>query len=237
MELQDIEKYRERLENEYLELLSYRQGIIKQTEEDEQHLKDIQIQTEIIIKDLASEITVANRVLEGIREDRKNSVVVYDTREQEITASLINIEEKRKQLDNELAEFSRSRESYGIAVQTLEDEKIQLEQDRIQIDMEKKIVENIAKMESDKVKELNEIHNVLKLKKIKQDRILKDLKIQGLKLDQRGEAVKKTKDFLINKAEAQEKERLHIESRQRQIKSAIIKLKQLREAQTNGSTT
>jgi len=234
-EIDEIQLYTKRLKQEYEELLGYREGIKKQIELDEKELKELQKEKENIVSEITVEIKIANNVLEGIRGERENYNDRFIGRERAINASLINIEEKEIQLDRELENYSRTKYSYNIAREALVGERKKIEEERIQMEVEKRMIAKIMEDELAKVDELNKIKDSLEAKKIKENRIIKGLKIKGLKLAQKGEATMKTNEFLISKAEALEKERLHIESRQRQIKSALDKLKQ-REAQTNGRT-
>jgi chromosome segregation ATPase len=233
MDLQDIEKYRERLENEYLELLSYREGILKQTEIEEKKLKELQDSKEYVIREVTAEIVIANNTLEGIRKERESYYNNYVDKDQAITMSLMNIEDREQQLKREVDEFSRTKESYKETMDFLAIEKMKLKEEKAQMEIEKRIIKRMEEMEEHRLEDLKEAKLMLERKKGYENKLIKGLKIQGLKLDQRSEAVKKTKDFLINKEESLNNKSLHIESQIKQLRSALNELKK-REAKLNG---
>jgi hypothetical protein len=233
MDLQDIEKYRERLENEYLELLSYRDGILKQTEIEEKKLKELQDNKEYVIREVTEEIVIANNTLEGIRQERESYTNKYVNKEQAITTSLMNIEDKERQLKREVDDFSRTKESYHEALDILEADKIKLKEEKAQMEIEKRIIKRMEEMEEHKLADLKETKLMLERKKGYENKLIKGLKIQGLKLDQRSEAVKKTNDFLINKEESLKKEVIRLEKRQKALRAALQTIIN-REAKLNG---
>jgi len=233
MDLQDIEKYRERLENEYLELLSYREGILKQTEIEEKKLKELQDSKEYVIREVTAEIVIANNTLEGIRKERESYYNNYVDKDQAITMSLMNIEDREQQLKREVDEFSRTKESYKETMDFLAIEKMKLKEEKAQMEIEKRIIKRMEEMEEHKLADLKETKLMLERKKGYENKLIKGLKIQGLKLDQRSEAVKKTNDFLINKEESLKKEVIRLEKRQKALRAALQTIIN-REAKLNG---
>ena len=192
---QDLIAYKERLKREYEEILSWREGIIKQSKEDEEKLKELQKEKETVIKEISAEITEANSRLETIKKERQEYLNGFTDREQEISASLIHIEEQRKIFDKERDDFSRSTENYELAIKGIEDERVKLEAEKIQIGMEKQIWDKMVVEEKQRNEELKRTKELLEKKNIKQKRALKVLKIKELKLNQKSEAVKKTGEF------------------------------------------
>jgi len=231
--VEELNAYKGRIEEEFRELISSWNKLKKQIEEDEKRLEHIGKQKEDIISEVTLEISSANSRLEWIRHERESYDEKLIGKEQAISVNLIHIEERELQLKRELEDCNITKQKYEEAVDGLVIERRLIEEDKVQSDVERRMIQRMMEDEADKIMELNKIKGSLESKKIKQDKIIKDLKIKKLRLEQKGEANNKTKDFLIKEKESIDKQKLHIESQIEQVKSAFDELRN-REAKLNG---
>ena len=228
---QDIEQlkaYKARLEREYNEMLSYRPGIIKQTEEEEKELVRTTEKKLAILQDLWGNIADLENSIESLKREKADFIQDIEDREKAIKQKERELENRHEEVEVKVDDTADLKKEYLSLVNQASQEKESLEQknkltSKKNTELSDKIKAWEVKIESLTNKEI-ELENK-RLSIIKEEEKL--VKEKG-QLSQQKEAVDKTMAQFGEREKSIEKDRGKLESQQETLKAAFI------EARTKG---
>lgn len=232
MEIPEITAYRERLEKEYLDLLSYRKGILAQIDIDKAEAEKAKIMKDELLKDNAKVLKEAEDGLNNFKKEKEVFVKSLATMEAENINKAKIMEEKIKEAEYKKETLNNVLEKYGNLIRRTKDEEKALQKKiKEQKDKEKEIT--AYEKEIKQVRELNQSDRE-QIKKgnesLRQKELILEKEKERFELEK--EAVAKQKEQIEKEKEIINKERLHLYSQQQSLKLAYEEVKQLN-ANTN----
>lgn len=220
MELEEIKAYSNRLEKEYLELLSLRKGILAQIEQDKAEAEIAKRNKEVILGANADLIGEANKSLNNIKKQKEDFVNDLDKRVAILSEKEGLLKKTEEDLKIKAQQAETAQQYYEDLTEAVKNEKKKIEET---LKEEQENIRNLEACESEvkKVFEINQKDrervkvacemardNELRLKKIE----------EGLKLKE--EEVSKRENELVNQRKMIEDDRLHLYSQQNALKYA-----------------
>lgn len=225
MEIPEINAYKERSEKEFLDMLSYRKGILAQIASEENELEIAKHNKEVILQTNFDLMSIGEKEVRDFKKQKEDFVNNLDRREKNINKKekLLNELIEKTEIRSDLSE-SAKKEYNDLILKVKEYEKTLKEKIKEQEDKNKE-VERI-KNEARKVWEINEVSRE-ELRKdywlFEEDKSVFNKEKEQLELEK--EMVKRQKEQIIREKEAINKDRLHLYSQQETLKLAYEECK------------
>ena len=225
MEIPEVVAYKERSEKEFLDMLSYRKGILAQIASEENELEIAKHNKEVILQTNFDLMSIGEKEVRDFKKQKEDFVNNLDRREKNINKKekLLNELIEKTEIRSDLSE-SAKKEYNDLILKVKEYEKTLKEKIKEQEDKNKE-VERI-KNEARKVWEINEVSRE-ELRKdywlFEEDKSVFNKEKEQLELEK--EMVKRQKEQIIREKEAINKDRLHLYSQQETLKLAYEECK------------
>ena len=217
----DVKAYKQRIANEYEDLLEYRVGIIKEVKNEEVNLQKFKEKRNEVLDTIDSQIREEQKTLSEVKLEKNSFVKDLSIKEQELIDKTGKLNEreiivndklrKSEKIDgtlvNEKKEIIAEKETIKLKIKEIEGELSQIEEEK-----------NKLASKSGKISELE--RDVESNKKI-QDRLLSDMVNNLNKSRQSLEGLSKKESYLILKEEELDKESKHIQSQQDTLRRAF----------------
>jgi chromosome segregation ATPase len=228
MDIQEIEVYKQRVQKQYEEMLSYREDIVKEQELEEKRLAELQEKRKQVEIDINNDIALARQKIGDFKKEKEQYEHTLGEREDKISLKLIHLEEREVEIERELKDHQLAKGQYLSAVKGIKEEREHIAEEQKRINLEKEIWNNMVAKEQQKLNELTSLKKELEMKNAREDKYLRQLEIQQLQLTQQLEAVTLKDNELNKKSIALEKEQKHLYSQQGTLKRAYEQLKKLK---------
>jgi len=225
MELNEIQIYKKRIEDEYNSLLTYRDGILKQIALDEQDLEGIERNKKTLIDEVNKDIEKEKIKLKKLEDGGKDFINNLNIREQNLTMKEQEVERQLEELGGKIKEYDKKTSQLEKLSHLTQEEKKKIEDEWKLIEYKKNQVNTqlkiIYKQVSD-TKYENQISIKMREQLQNQQRQL-ELKEKELKLKE--EEVHRQFESIQRQRKEIDKDRLHLFSQQATLRLAFQEAK------------
>ena len=225
MELNEIQIYKKRIEDEYRNLLTYRDGILKQIALDEQDLEGIERDKKTLIDEVNKDIEKEKIKLKKLEDGGKDFINNLNIREQNLTMKEQEVERQLEELGGKIKEYDKKTSQLEKLSHLTQEEKKKIEDEWKLIEYKKNQVDIQLKIIYRQVNDTRS-ENQISIKMREQLQIQqKQLELKEKELKLKEEEVHRQFESIQRQRKEIDKDRLYLFSQQATLRLAFQEAK------------